>query len=73
MITFEGYSVEKDGKFLGYAKHGNKLIRKRQFYKRPKFPVVCATKESIQQKYAYLGRVVRVKLTMEIDEKEEAK
>lgn len=67
MIAFEGYTVEKDGKFLCFTKHGNKICNW-NFYKRPKFPVIYATKDSIQERYAYLGRVVRVKLTMEIDE-----
>lgn len=68
MITFEGYAVERYGKFLGYEKRGNKLISDVRFYKRPKFPVVGATEDPLRERYARIGRIVRVKITMEIDE-----
>lgn len=67
MITFYGYAVENDGKFLGYSPKRNapgKMYKKR-FYRRPMFPVVSAFENSQKEAHSHLGRVVKVKLTME--------
>lgn len=68
MITFYGYAVKKDGKFLGFNPRRNNTDEFRKFYKSPMFPVVCSHKEAQDERYGYLGEVVRVKLTMEEDE-----
>lgn len=67
MITFYGYAVKKDGKWLSYKPKRNshgKLFKK-QFCKIPMFPVVSGGREFQERDHGHLGEVVRVKLTME--------
>lgn len=75
MITFYGYAVKKDGKYLGYNPRRNKSgkLFKTGLYKSPMFPVVCGLKEIQEHTNGYLGEVVRVKLTMEEYEESEVK
>lgn len=65
MITFYGYAVKKDGKYLGYNPKRNEFDRlyKKQFYIRPEFPVVGARRWASEE--ANGQEVVKVKLTKE--------
>ena len=67
MITFYGYAVKKDGKYLDYNPRRNKFdkLYKKQFYERPMFPVVSGKRYIQEVYYGNLGKVVKVKLTME--------
>lgn len=66
MITFYGYAVKKNGKWLGYKPNSKGgLFDRYAFYKRPKFPVVCAGEERLRQEYGHIGEIVKVELTME--------
>lgn len=61
MITFYGYAVKKEGRYLGF----NPKSGKEQFYKRPKYPLVCRKNYAQFKAVEHLGEVVKVKLTME--------
>lgn len=67
MITFYGYAVKMGSKYLGYNPKRNKRDKlfKKQYYKRPKFPVVNGEKSAQEEANGHLGEVVKVKLTME--------
>lgn len=60
MITFYGYAVKKQGKYLGCKPKLGK-----QYYKRPRFPCVGDMGHAQRYADAFLGEVVKVKLTME--------
>lgn len=62
MITFYGYVVKKNGRYLGL----NPKSGKKQYYKKPRFPFVSG-KENYAEFVAFdhPGEVVKVKLTME--------
>lgn len=64
-ITFYGYAVKKDGKYLGYNRRRTTFVYKKQFYKRVDFPVVCTRSWANEEVIEHLGEVVKVKLTME--------
>lgn len=63
MITFYGYAVKKDGKWLT-SKVSKKNFRP-IFSTSPKSPVVFMHKNVARSAYGHLGKVVKVKLTME--------
>ena len=75
MITFFGYAVEKDGKYLGYVLKRDAHVKmyEKKFYKSPIFPVVCAFEDAQRQAYSHLGRIVKVRLTMEESEVSDGK
>ncbi|MCQ2300598.1 MAG: hypothetical protein MJZ81_10800 [Bacteroidales bacterium] len=61
MITFYGYAVKKDGRYLGLNPKSGKM----QYYKRPKYPLVSGENYAQCKSVEHLGEVVKVKLTME--------
>lgn len=63
MITFYGYAVKKNGRYLGH----NQKSGKTQYYKSPSFPFVVSRDGNYAKLEAdrHLGEVVKVKLTME--------
>lgn len=64
-ITFYGYAVKKDGKYLGYNRGRTTFGYKKQFYKRSDFPVIGTRRRANEEAIEQLGEVVKVKLTME--------
>lgn len=61
MITFYGYAVKKEGRYLGL----NPKSGKKQYYKSPKYPCVSGKDYAQVKAGVYTGEVVKVKLTME--------
>lgn len=60
MITFYGYAVKKDGRYLGLNPKSGEM----QYYKRPKYPLVSRKTYAQFKAVEHLGEVVKVKLTM---------
>lgn len=60
MITFYGYAVKKQGKYLGFKPKSGK-----QYYKKPRFPCVSGIGYAQFEADVHRGKVVKVKLTME--------
>ena len=66
MITFYGYAIKKDGKWLGFNPKRDKFGKLlKVFRKNPRFPVVNREENAISEAYGYFGKAVKVRLTME--------
>ena len=66
MIKFVGFAIKSGNKFLGYVPEEGFLKRRVEMSESPRFPVVSAFPDSMPASYMEMGKIVKVRLTMEV-------